>query len=738
MYSLSGSFFRICKSLPDHTTTTESIVIESDEVKQPAMASAAPAAGLHKPCPGCQTLVLKTMIKCADLTLKSNLKCLDEQELSQAYLETPPLVFNIERLKAMISTCSMCRLLYTEIAKAVPANAEFVSMYRYEELGDKLACLWMYPEYGQRKFENPLAMIYCYADEGQLLPKRDVNYDSQANSFAASFASQYVELRPISPAGSQASMATIKNWLKECEDDHPQCRSSLSGDPIQSLPDLPTRVIDITLYPHSLRLVVSGGRRAKYVAVSHCWGGHSPIRTTRSTLDEHLKHISPRALSKTIQDAVYITHSLGIRYLWVDYLCIIQEDDEDFDRESRTMASVYERASCTIAATAARDGTEGCFQRTPPPQALVEVRCDPNDPASGVMYFGLKESFVEDNMFNGPLNRRGWVLQEHLFSRRTIHFAADQMYWECGKIFVGEDHSNAKHRADMYFPTRSLLSFVDDLREFRRTPEKKREELVELFYGVHTHWTKIVMYYTRCGLTRPEDKLPAILSLSLALGAILGHPFHEGHYFDNSPLVLSGLLWWAYKDSILTRPSQNRAPSWSWASVDGPIEFTVQDYGKPDGWHPDPSDLRILRVADHRPAGLPPCRALLVSGISLECSAHEAFQKVTGQDDPVTRGCGHGCQSPRVLESFYTNDGAMFPGWLQYDVAEDRPCRFWLINVYVVRMQYAERTPVYYVLMVKPAPGHPFKGRIFQRVGQGLIKDSKWTQNLDSKFMALI
>ncbi|KAG6358475.1 hypothetical protein INS49_014359 [Diaporthe citri] len=389
----------------------------------------------------------------------------------------------------------MCRLLCTEIAKAVPANAEFVSMDRCEDLGDKLDCLWVYPEYGKRKMEDPMAIIYCYADEGQLLPERDV--------------------------------------------------------------------------------------------------------------------------------------------------------------------------------------------------------------------------------------------------KRTIHFAADQMYWECGKISVGEDHSNAQHRADMYFPTRSLLCLVDDFREFQRTPQRNKEEQFKLLNGVHTTWAKIVMHYSRCGLTRPGEKLPALLSLSLALGNMLGNPFHEGHYFDNSPHVLDGLLWMAYKDSTLTRPPQNRAPSWSWASVDGEIEFIGQCYRDPDERHPDPNDLRILRVAEHRPAGLPPRRALLVSGVSLKCSAHGAFQTAAGQDDPVTRRCGHGYQSTQVLDSFYTNDGAMFPGWLAHDVAEDRPCRFWLINVYALRMRF-ERTLVYYVLMVKPAPGHPFKGRVFQRVGQGLIKDPNWIRNLDSKFIALI
>lgn len=532
-------------------------------------------------------------------------------------------------------------------------------------------------------------------------------------------------------------MAIIRSWLKACDDDHPQCRSSLSGDPIQSPPALPTRVIDIQGYPHYLHLVIPGGRRAKYVAVSHCWGGHSPLRTTKSTLEEHMKQINLQSLSKTIQDAICVTHSLGIRYLWVDYLCIIQEDDEDFHRESRTMTSIYERASCTIAATAAKDGTEGCFRRDPS-QALVTVRCDPDDPASGIMYFGLQyeshESMVEKNIFNGPLNQRGWVLQEHLFSRRTIHFAADQIYWECDKMFVGENHSNVDSPAmKAGFPRRSLLRrLVEHSRYLQDTLEPMKEGPYHFKFcaKVHSVWAELVRYYSRCALTRCQDKLPAILSLSLALEKILGHPFYEGHYFDDTPWVLSGLLWHTAKNNTLTRPPDNRAPSWSWISLDGEVDF-------PDPrvfpWHatvrdpaPTSTDLQVLRVGEHRPAGLPSCWALEVSGVALECSAH--------------RNCcsEHECRNTRCLESIYSINGDTIMGYLEYDVADDRPCRFWIIPIYVDSGKSSVCTPIYYVLIVKLAPGHSLGDGIFQRVGMGFITDLDLFKNFGLIFMVLI
>jgi hypothetical protein len=186
-------------------------------------------------------------------------------------------------------------------------------------------------------------------------------------------------------------------------------------------------------------LFISNGESARYVALSHCWGGASIIQTTMSLLEEFQQHIKYEHLSKTIQDAVHVTRELGIRYLWVDSLCIVQDDDKDWYREAKTMASVYEGAYCTIAATAAKDGTKGLFLPRPP-QNLVEVPCDPTDPTSGGMYLGVKDETSVTGLFFGPLNSRAWVRQEHLFSRRTIHFASEQVYWECDKHLLAEDN----------------------------------------------------------------------------------------------------------------------------------------------------------------------------------------------------------------------------------------------------------------------------------------------------------
>jgi Heterokaryon incompatibility protein (HET) len=185
------------------------------------------------------------------------------------------------------------------------------------------------------------------------------------------FASNHIPYRPVGNPGSDQTLGVIGQWIKTCDENHPKCQYTISGMPTESVPKLPTRVLDVRSC-EDIRLLVTGNQEAKYAALSHCWGGISQIRTTKSSLEDHRRHINFNDLSKTIRDAVYLTRNLGIQYLWVDSLCIIQDDERDWLEEAGKMAYVYERAYCTIAATSASDGTGGCLIPRPP-HDLVKV-----------------------------------------------------------------------------------------------------------------------------------------------------------------------------------------------------------------------------------------------------------------------------------------------------------------------------------------------------------------------------
>lgn len=109
------------------------------------------------------------------------------------------------------------------------------------------------------------------------------------------------------------------------------------------------------------RLYVTKGEKESYICLSHCWGDFQPIRTTTTNIEDHKKSIPWQFLPQTFQDAIDLTRFLSIRYLWIDSLCIIQDDRDDWAKESAAMASVYGNSYLTISATAAANCSKGLY-----------------------------------------------------------------------------------------------------------------------------------------------------------------------------------------------------------------------------------------------------------------------------------------------------------------------------------------------------------------------------------------
>jgi hypothetical protein len=173
----------------------------------------------------------------------------------------------------------------------------------------------------------------------------------------------------------------------------------------------------------------------KYIALSHRWGDLSfeekiEFCTTQNNIERRLKGFSLSELPKTFQDAVKVTRLLGVPYLWIDSLCIIQYGDngKDWDRESGCMEAVFSAAYCTIAATSAIDSNAGFLERD------VTTKYIYVENSSGKQFYISSDVDDFDNdVVNSRLNKRAWVMQEAVLSRRTIHFSAKQTYFECGK-----------------------------------------------------------------------------------------------------------------------------------------------------------------------------------------------------------------------------------------------------------------------------------------------------------------
>jgi hypothetical protein len=194
---------------------------------------------------------------------------------------------------------------------------------------------------------------------------------------------------------------------------------------------IPTRLIDVgDTNNNKVHLWESGNQDpVEWIALSHQWGNPPHYSTKRENLADHIGGIKLEDLPATFKDAVVVTRALGLQYLWIDSICIIQGHDGDFQQEAKHMEIYYSGAYCVIAASCASGHYAG-FLRERNQRDHVALRRD----VDGQAPFYVCETIdnFKSDVLEGALNHRGWVLQEHALARRTIFFSESQTYWECG------------------------------------------------------------------------------------------------------------------------------------------------------------------------------------------------------------------------------------------------------------------------------------------------------------------
>lgn len=363
------------------------------------------------------------------------------------------------------------------------------------------------------------------------------------------------------------TVAQITSWLRQCVNNHSSCRSTLSGErfgrnPRNSSLDqskLPTRILDVgSINSPLVKLLETTTETpsAPYVALSHCWGppDKQPLTTTGDTLAEYISSgISMARLPRTFADAVRITRDQGIRYLWIDSLCILQDSQSDWEAESKRMSSIYEGATLTLGAAYARDSSEGLFKglQRPDPDKIVRVDTpvsDNSDLTSYVTCFVPKLRDNEDPWHNSPLARRAWVMQEWSLSRRFVWSEKTSLHWKC------------RERTETEYFVNSWLGNIP------------------LFDVLTSNWHRLMKDYARMQLTYESDRLVALRGIVTALKESYrkDQEYHFGVWLEGHKTPFS-LLWEKtnlHADSPLEKCHQN-IPSWSWASVPDEKDFTL-------------------------------------------------------------------------------------------------------------------------------------------------------------------
>jgi hypothetical protein len=362
---------------------------------------------------------------------------------------------------------------------------------------------------------------------------------------------------------SDDSLSQAIQWLHECEMYHAVCNQEAIHSSCRPK-ILPTRLLDVgTLASPDTKLVNSnefiGG--VEYFTLSHCWGGKLPIKLTRSCLGELQSGIEFATLPRTFQEAIYITRIFKSRYLWIDALCIIQDSEQDWFHESSIMGQVYANSRLNLAATASSD-SQGGLRRHRDPRLVGACVISPSWTGLGQMhrqYTCAGYDVWRTNVEAAPLQRRGWVLQERMLAPRILHFAEQQLFWECYANCASES-----------IPTELPPSISGRLKGKLIRPVNCSKD--HLRRRLQAEWPGIVEAYSTATLTYDKDKLIAISGIAKQMLEMWdGSPgdYLAGLWRDN---IHHQLLWRARGSTVShLRPNYYRAPSWSWASLDGRI-----------------------------------------------------------------------------------------------------------------------------------------------------------------------
>jgi hypothetical protein len=261
-------------------------------------------------------------------------------------------------------------------------------------------------------------------------------------------------------------------------------------------------------------------------------------------------------MPRTFQDAIIITRGLGFEYVWIDCLCIIQDSEEDWNKEAPRMAGVYGNSACNIAALG-EDSHAGCFVRR---NSLSYSPCRVLSNGHGDVHFQLDDYTTNGPIRKCPLFTRAWVLQERVLAPRNVYYGESQIHWECSQGSACETKSiptRCKVRAKwVSHPDHWQKDALKVLQQSRGGSERVNG------YEIQVAWQKLVEVYCTLKLTVATDKFIALSAIMKVFEERFGVSYVNGLWREHLP---SGLLW--YVNYEFPKHLVTEIPSWSWAAI---------------------------------------------------------------------------------------------------------------------------------------------------------------------------
>ncbi|KAI5921527.1 heterokaryon incompatibility protein-domain-containing protein [Camillea tinctor] len=383
----------------------------------------------------------------------------------------------------------------------------------------------------------------------------------------ASKAGPYADLtrlRPLEWNGLTTEWAAaLRSLISECENSqklHNYCE-------LQYSTPLPTRVLRIIGYERpvprvSLHVTPEEGQVGRYAALSYCWGGPQEVSLTRENLyDLQRGPLDSASLPQTFKDAILTTQMLGLEYLWIDALCIIQNDPVDKAREITRMCSIYENSIVTIVAATASSVRDGFLKPVSIfneryPSCEIQVSLEGNNPST-LTFTPLHTHHTDDF----PINKRGWTFQEASIPPRLLVFGDLEPFFRCrsGDVVTVSKTCIRYDRMSRMKPRRLVNRHV----------KIDGRSINDIEDSLSSIWPEVVEEYTSRDLSFAEDR-------PLAAGGVidfLSGIFHDKCYFGVWASCPIACLLWQKTYSGRESVAIPGLPTWSWMSITGQVDL---------------------------------------------------------------------------------------------------------------------------------------------------------------------
>lgn len=376
------------------------------------------------------------------------------------------------------------------------------------------------------------------------------------NSIRCLFTKPHLETSTSSPA----TLQTIREWYLMCRASHEHCDALTLPDPW-----CPSRLVDIGDTDQTgWKLHLTSGRDnppPAYITLSYRWGSNDDFKLTESKLKTGFRG-QIKDLPQTFKDAIVVARLLSVRFLWIDRLCIIQDSASDWSLESETMRDIYANSLCNIAASASTNPDGGLFRLREPEIVRPGTLTASFENLAKTVYHIVETDFVDHQVFSGPLHTRGWVFQERILAPRTIHFAEHQVFWECSAGIKCEYFPQGVPMPSPFKNKLGLSLCPSSAGTSQKVPDST--EVIRL-------WTKLVEQYTQCSFTDNRDRLIAFCGIARLFQGLTGDQYAAGLW--KSQLVDE--LSWFVREPAVRSCAEYRAPTWSWASISGPVVASI-------------------------------------------------------------------------------------------------------------------------------------------------------------------